>query len=122
MSKDDLMLELNAGVNFWGWEESGRLVGVLGVQHVMDAVLVRHAYVRPAVQRNGLGSVLLNKIISMSTGILLVGTWADAYWAIRFYERHGFMRVSTIEKDHLLTKYWHIPQQQKLASVVLKHQ
>jgi hypothetical protein len=52
---------------------------------------------------------------------LLVGTWAAAEWAIRFYERHGFRMVSTEEKDRLLETYWSIPSRQRETSVVLVH-
>jgi sulfopyruvate decarboxylase TPP-binding subunit len=50
---------------------------------------------------------------------VLIGTWADALWAIRFYERHGFQIVSPKEKDRLLKQYWKIPERQIETSVVL---
>jgi hypothetical protein len=45
MPADELERELEAGVVFWGWEESGSLVGVMGLQDVRDVTLIRHAYV-----------------------------------------------------------------------------
>jgi len=119
MTESDLKAEIAAGVNFWGWDESGALVGVMGFQKVRDATLIRHAYVRSAHQRRGVGSALLTTLAGQAVGPLLVGTWAAAEWAIRFYERHGFRLVSAAEKDRLLSTYWSIPLRQQETSVVL---
>jgi GNAT superfamily N-acetyltransferase len=119
MPLEDLRGEIAAGVNFWGSEESGALVGVMGLQKVRDATLVRHAYVRRVSQGRGIGGALLTALRAQVSGPLLVGTWADAIWAVRFYERHGFRLVSTEEKDRLLHTYWTIPSRQQATSVVL---
>jgi GNAT superfamily N-acetyltransferase len=119
MTGSDLKAEITAGVDFWGWDESGALVGVMGLQKVRDATLIRHAYVRSAHQRRGVGSALLTTLAGQAVGPLLVGTWAAAEWAIRFYERHGFRLVSAAEKDRLLSTYWSIPLRQQETSVVL---
>jgi hypothetical protein len=50
---------------------------------------------------------------------MLVGTWADAAWAIRFYRRHGFEPVRDELKGPLLETYWTVPGRQIEASVVL---
>jgi GNAT superfamily N-acetyltransferase len=121
MTRSDLMAEIAAGVNFWGWDESGALVGVMGLQKVGDATLIRHAYVSPAHQRRGVGSALLTALVAQATRPLLVGTWAAAEWAIRFYERHGFRLLPTDEKARLLSSYWSIPLRQQETSVVLLH-
>jgi GNAT superfamily N-acetyltransferase len=119
MSQADLAGEIAAGVRFSGWEDGGTLAGVMGIQQVRDATLIRHAYVCPEYQQRGVGSALMSGLISRVTGPLLVGTWAAAIWAIRFYERHGFRLVSSDEKDRLLDTYWSIPARQKQTSVVL---
>lgn len=119
MSDDALRAEIAAGVLFWGREEAGALEGVMGIQPVKDVTLIRHAYVRAAAQGRGIGSELLEFLLQAATGPLLVGTWAAAMWAIRFYERHGFRLTSTDEKDRLLTTYWNIPRRQRETSVVL---
>ena len=119
MSPSELRGEIAAGVRFSGWEDDGHLAGVMGIQRVKDATLIRHAYVRPQYQRGGVGSALMNELVSRVTGPLLVGTWAAATWAIRFYERHGFRMVSSAEKDRLLDAYWSIPERQRETSVVL---
>jgi GNAT superfamily N-acetyltransferase len=121
MSRADLMAEIAAGVSFSGSERSGELVGIMGLQRVRDATLIRHAYVRPAHQGLGVGGVLLTALRGRAMGPVLVGTWAAARWAIRFYERHGFRLVPADEKDQLLETYWNIPQRQRDASVVLTH-
>ena len=121
MTREGLQAEIDAGVGFSGWDESGVLTGVMGIQRVRDATLIRHAYVRKGVQGRGIGAALLAQLVSRAAGPLLVGTWAAAQWAIRFYERHGFRLASPDEKDRLLDTYWTIPVRQREASVVLVH-
>jgi len=119
MPRAELLGEIAAGVQFWGWDDSGALIGVMGIQKVCDATLIRHAYVRSGHQNRGIGSVLLAALVRQSSDQLLVGTWAAAEWAIRFYQRHGFRLVPTEEKDRLLSTYWKISQRQRETSVVL---
>jgi GNAT superfamily N-acetyltransferase len=119
MSTEALAAELAAGVEFSGWERNGELLGVMGLQVVRDVTLIRHAYVRRANQGEGIGGALLDALRAQSTSRLLVGTWADAQWAIRFYERHRFQLVPAEEKDRLLDAYWNIPPRQRDTSVVL---
>jgi len=121
MSRSELLAEIADGVQFWGFEDSGSLIGVMGIQKVCDATLIRHAYVLSAHQGRGIGAALLAALIKQSSSQLLVGTWAAAVWAIRFYERHGFRLVSLEEKDQLLTTYWKISQRQRETSVVLTY-
>jgi len=94
-------------------------VGVMGIQQVRDATLIRHAYVRTGHQGRGIGGALLDTLANRTTGLLLVGTWAAAEWAIRFYERHGFQLVPPAEKDRLLAAYWTVSARQVETSVVL---
>jgi N-acetylglutamate synthase-like GNAT family acetyltransferase len=119
MTRAHLVAEIAAGVDFWCWDEDGVLVGVMGLQKVRDVTLIRHAYVRPSHQSRGVGAALLSTLAAQTAGSLLVGTWAAAEWAIRFYERHGFRLVSTEEKDDLLNTYWTIPPRQLQTSVVM---
>ena len=93
----------------------------MGMQHVREVTLIRHAYVRTAHQGRGVGGALLTFLTEQTTGPLLVGTWAAADWAIRFYERHGFRLVSPAERDRLLSTHWSIPERQKETSVVLMY-
>jgi GNAT superfamily N-acetyltransferase len=120
MSAEELNREISAGVRFWGSEDGGALVGVMGVQRVRDVTLIRHAYVRPGVQGRGVGTELLRRLRAESERDLLVGTWASASWAVAFYERNGFSLVSPEEKDRLLREYWSIPERQVETSVVLR--
>ena len=122
MPKEELQNEINSGVVFWGYYEAGELIGVMGIQHVQDVSLIRHAYVRTAKQRQGIGSKLLARLISETDRPMLVGTWAAAVWALHFYEQRGFQLVSEEEKNRLLKKYWSVPERQIETSVVLADQ
>ena len=119
MGADELDGEIATGVVFWGYEDEGGLVGVMGIQTVGDVDLIRHAYVRPGRQRGGIGGALLRHLRDRASRPMLVGTWAAAGWAIRFYERHGFELVSPERKTELLRTYWSIPERQIETSVVL---
>ena len=122
MSREELRHEIEDGVVFWGHEEDGELIAVMGTQRVQSVVLIRHAYVRTVRQNQGIGSSLLSALRIQINRPALIGTWADAYWAIRFYEKHGFQLVSPVEKERLLRKYWSVPDRQIEASVVLADQ
>lgn len=119
MPREQLRREIDSGVRFWGLEEDGELAGVMGIQDVQDVTLVRHAYVRTAMRNQGIGGKLLARLRTLTNRPVLMGTWAAATWAIRFYQKHGFRLVTPEEKDRLLTKYWSIPDRQVETSVVL---
>jgi GNAT superfamily N-acetyltransferase len=117
MPKKELHHEME-NMTFFGWDESNKIVGVMGFQPVKDVTLIRHAYVLPDYQRKGIGVKLLNHLKQRTeTKYLLVGTWADATWAINFYQKQEFGLMSN--KDELLMRYWDIPRRQIEASVVL---
>ena len=117
MPEAELHSEMKS-MTFFGWEEKGRLIAVMGYQPIKDVTLIRHAYVLPDCQRKGIGTRLINHVKHMTkTKQLLVGTWADAFWAIDFYHRQGFKLMPN--KDELLNMYWNIPQRQIETSVVL---
>ncbi len=122
MSREKLRVEIAEGVAFWGYEEDSRLVAVMGIQEVRDVTLIRHAYVRTSLQGRGIGGKLLTHLRALTKRPVLIGTWADASWAIRFYERHGFRVVGPQEKERLLRRYWKIPERQVETSVVLVEQ
>jgi N-acetylglutamate synthase-like GNAT family acetyltransferase len=122
MSRADLRHEIGEGVVCWGFEENSNLVGVMGIQAVQDVTLIRHAYVRTASQRRGVGAGLLSLLLGLASAPVLIGTWADATWAIRFYERYGFQVVDLAEKNRLLKKYWSVVERQIETSVVLADQ
>ena len=122
MPREELREEISAGVAFLGYEQDGELAGVMGIQDIQDVTLIRHAYVRTALQGRGIGGVLLARIMDEATRPVLIGTWADAVWAVRFYERHGFKVVPPQQKELLLRKYWNVPDRQIETSVVLADQ
>lgn len=119
MPEGELRRQIGEGVVFWGYEEGGRLLGVMGLQHVQDVALIRHAYVRTAIRNKGIGGQLLEHLRTLTSRPILIGTWAAATWAIAFYRKRGFAQVSPAEKTRLLRKYWSIPDRQIETSVVL---
>ncbi len=119
MSSAELEQQVKQGVIFWGTEQGSELAGVMGIQPVQDVTLIRHAYVRTACRNQGIGSKLLKHLCALTDRPILIGTWAAAVWAVAFYEKHGFRKVTPVEKDRLLKKYWSIPERQVETSVVL---
>jgi GNAT superfamily N-acetyltransferase len=117
MPLEELKKEMRR-IIFFGWQAEDNLVGITGLELSKEVSLIRHAYVLPQHQGHGVGSKLLRYILSQAaTPRLLVGTWADAHWAIAFYKKHGFNLMS--DKDLLLKTYWNISQRQIDTSVVL---
>lgn len=119
MTEEELKRQIDEGVEFWNYSEDGKIIGVMGIQFKGDVTLIRHAYVRTLERNKGIGSKLLGHLCAMSTTPILIGTWADANWAIIFYQKHGFRLLQKEEKDDLLRKYWTIPERQVNTSVVL---
>jgi GNAT superfamily N-acetyltransferase len=119
MSTDELAKEIASGVIFWMAEDSRQLLGVMGIQDKEDVALVRHAYTATTLQRKGIGTKLLRHVEALADKPILIGTWADASWAIEFYRRNGFTVVSDGDKNRLLRAYWSVPARQVETSVVL---
>ena len=122
MPREELRTQIGEGVIFHGYQLDGQLAGVMGLQHVQDVTLIRHAYVRTRQRNGGIGGKLLSHLRTLTQRPVLIGTWADAVWAIAFYEKHGFHRVTPEEKNRLLRRYWNVPERQIETSVVLSNQ
>ena len=119
MSEQELQTQIEDGIKFWCFVDNDNIIGVMGIQDKSDETLIRHAYVRTTARNKGIGSKLLNYLSELTTKPILVGTWADATWAINFYKKYGFNLVPFDEKEKLLRKYWTIPLRQIETSVVL---
>ena len=119
MPMEELKKQVDEGVEFWGYREEGKLVGVMGIQDRGDVTLIRHAYVRTSHRNKGIGRKLLGHLTTLTTKPVLIGTWADAVWAVEFYKKYGFRLIVGEEKNRLLKKYWSIPERQVETSVVL---
>jgi len=119
MSEKELQTQIEEGIKFWCYADNDYIVGVMGFQEKSDVTLIRHAYVRTDARNKGIGGKLLHHLSDLSAKPILIGTWADASWAISFYKKHGFQLVSFEEKERLLRKYWRIPLRQIETSVVL---
>ena len=121
MSKKELTDEFCNGIRMFGYHYYNKLIGVIGVQEVKDVILIRHAYTLTSYQGKGTGSVLLEYLLKKNQNSrLLVGTWKNAEWAIRFYEKFGFILHAKEQSTLLLKKYWKIPSKQIKNSVVLE--
>jgi len=119
MPMEEMEEEIRDGVEFWGFEEDCELVGVMGIQDRGEVTLMRHAYVRTARRKRGIGTRLLRHLEGLTDKPILIGTWAAAIWAVRFYEKNGYTPLSRIETERLLRLYWSIPERQITTSVVL---
>lgn len=119
MPEAELQSQIDDGVRFYCYSEGDVIMGVMGIQEKTDVTLIRHAYVRTTARNNGIGGKLLNYLSELSDQPVLIGTWADATWAINFYLKHGFNVVPFQQKEILLRKYWNIPERQVETSVVL---
>ncbi|WP_317171154.1 GNAT family N-acetyltransferase [Croceivirga sp. JEA036] len=119
MSKGELEAQIKEGVKFYNYQNESEILGVMGIQLMEDVTLIRLAYVRTVARQKGIGGKLLHHLIQMAKTPVLIGTWKDASWAIRFYEKHGFSRVPEVEKNRLLKKYWTVPSRQIETSTVL---
>ena len=119
MSELELQNQIDRGVEFWCYSDNDEILGVMGIQDKSEVALIRHAYVKTTARNKGIGSKLLQHLSQLTKKPILIGTWADAIWAINFYKKHGFRLVSFTEKERLLRKYWTIPLRQIETSVVL---
>jgi len=121
MSKQELIDEFSDGIRMFGYHHNNKLIGVIGIQEVKDIILIRHAYTLTSYQGRGAGSALLKYLLKKNQNSrLLVGTWKNARWAIRFYEKFGFILHTKEETTLLLKKYWNIPAKQIENSVVME--
>jgi GNAT superfamily N-acetyltransferase len=121
MSKQELIDEFSDGVCMYGYHHNNILIGVIGIQEVKDVILIRHAYTLTTFQGKGTGSALLEYLLKKNQNSrLLVGTWRNAKWAIRFYEKFGFILHAKDQSTLLLKKYWKLPSKQIENSVVLE--
>lgn len=118
----DLDSEIAAGVQFSCYMQAGQILGVMGVQDKGSVVLIRHAYVRTAARRQGIGAKLLNDLVLKTEKPVLAGTWRAARWAIDFYQKHEFSVLPERQAQELLRKYWNVPTRQMETSVVLADQ
>ena len=122
MPRAELAKEMADGIQFWVYEDAGRMSGVMGIQDKGAVALVRHAYVTTTLQRKGVGAALLHHVQGLTAKPMLIGTWRDATWAIAFYQRNGFTLLSDSAKEILLRRFWSIPARQVETSVVLADQ
>ena len=121
MSEQELVDEFTDRVRMFGYNRNNKLIGVIGIQEIKDVILIRHAYTLTSYQGKGIGSALLKYLLKRNQNSrLLVGTWQNARWAIRFYEKFDFILHAKKQATQLLKKYWKIPLKQIKNSVVLE--
>ena len=121
MEEKELIIEFTNGVRMFGYIRNNELVGVMGIQELKNVTLIRHAYILSHYQGTGIGNKLLQYLFEINkNSCLLVGTWRAATWAIKFYEKFGFVLHSKKRTAYLLKKYWKISSKQIENSVVLE--
>jgi GNAT superfamily N-acetyltransferase len=119
MTSTELQTQIDDGVEFWVYRQDHEILGVMGIQFKDSVTLIRHAYVRTKERKKGIGRQLLQHLCTLTQNPILIGTWADAKWAIEFYRKYGFRLLPEAEKNRLLQTYWTIPVRQIETSVVL---
>jgi RimJ/RimL family protein N-acetyltransferase len=104
-------------LSWYGAFVEGTLVGVMGLEYVRDAALLRHAYILPEYQRQGIGLRLLEHLESQIQGAhrIIVGTYAGNFKARSALEKAGY-GLST-DSEAVLRAYYTIPEDRLLSSV-----
>ncbi|MDH3292779.1 MAG: GNAT family N-acetyltransferase [Acidimicrobiia bacterium] len=104
-------------MTWYGAIAGDELVGVVGAQYVADVALLRHAYVLPQWQRQGVGARLGQHAESLITGVdlVIVGTYAANYKARRALEQGGFQLSE--DSEAVLRAYYDIPEDRLKSSV-----
>ena len=121
MSKQELIREFDNEVRIFGYKKNNMLVGIMGIQDIEDVTLIRHAYTLSNFQGIGIGKSLLQYLFRINKkSRMLVGTWEDATWAIRFYIKNDFVLHTRKQTNRLLERYWQVPLKQMENSVVLE--
>ena len=121
MSEQELFYEFTNKVRMFGYKRNKKLIGVIGIQEIKNVILIRHAYTLTHFQGKGAGSSLLKYLLKRNQNSrLLVGTWEKATWAIKFYDKFGFVLHTKKQSTLLLKKYWHIPSKQIENSVAME--
>ncbi len=78
----------------WLCEERGALVGVVGLEHGEDEMVIARLFVAPAFFRSGVGSALVAQALAQARGRRVrVGTGARNAPALALYARFGFRRL-----------------------------
>lgn len=118
LSVADLRAEMETA-EFYGYNSSGALAGVVGFEDCDPASFVHRLYVRPEFRGEGIGSRLLDAALGRLSAPVLVGTWRDADWAVRFYEKNGFTDLGNDRE--LLRTHWDHSERRNEESVVLRY-
>jgi len=108
---------------WYGGFLDGVLVGVMGLEYVHDAALLRHAYILPEHQHHGIGLRLGEHLESearrdgAARGVrrIIVGTYARNHKARGALEKTGY-RLSP-DSGAILREYYAIPEDRLRASV-----
>jgi GNAT superfamily N-acetyltransferase len=104
-------------MTWYGAFVEGALVGVMGLEYVGDAALLRHAYVLAGHQRGGIGTSLREHLEAQvrRVGRIIVGTYRENHKARRMLERAGY--TLSPDPESILRTYYAIPEDRLKASV-----
>ena len=104
-------------MTWYGAFVDGTLRGVMGLEYVRDAALIRHAYVLPEQQRHGIGRGLLEHLEEQVHGVkrIIVGTYAANHKARSLLEKAGY--TLSPDSEAVLRTYYSIPEDRLKSSV-----
>jgi GNAT superfamily N-acetyltransferase len=107
----------SARMTWYGAFGDATLLGVMALEYVKDAALLRHAYVLPGHERTGLGSTLLEHLEDQVRGVrrVIIGTYVGNYKARGALEKAGYRPSS--DPERILRAYYAIPEDRLCTSL-----
>jgi len=104
-------------MTWYGAFVEGALVGVIGLEYVKDAALLRHAYILVEYQRRGIGTSLQEHLEAQVRGVhrIIVGTYRGNYKARKMLEGAGY--TLSPDPESILRTYYAIPEDRLKSSV-----
>jgi len=104
-------------MTWYGAFDGVDLAGVMGLEYAGDAALLRHAYVLPDRQRQGIAAILVNHLEQEVADVdrIIVGTYAANYKARAAFEKAGYQLSP--DSEAVLRHHYDIPEDRLQSSV-----
>lgn len=120
MTEEEFLREAGR-MQFYVAEDASReVIGVMGLEHARDVALIRHGYIRPDRQRQGIGEALLDHLERQAGTVprILIGTYRENLAAQAHLRKHGYRPVA--DSDAVLRAYYQIPEAQRRNSIAFE--